>query len=464
MHDEPIERRLRTTLREDAGQLPFTITAAELERRLLLRDRSLGGRRLGLLLAAAVGLGLFGIGGAMGGLFDVPTPTLPAPSPIAEASGPAPTTSPSAPRTLPSLDEMIAARDPGWVVLAQAHTPFDASVGEPAPLTFGDPFVMLGPLPRGEYDIEFACSGGRGGVLLAGPGLPGPVLTRPCDGSIHQDTVGLAAERSLQLELVDTEAWRVVVRRVGGSAVVPGELPATLPDARGRQVLDVVDTLTIPDGRAWPGTGLPFAELGGLPGRLAYEVDVSCVGSQALRYIFGDEIDGELIGVTTTQVPCDGRLHHTLLDLAQPFGSRMYVAAEAGAIVSLMVSGEQPPIELVRELPGWQLSAGAGPDLAFETTQAFTGPGVEGGGPVLIAVSCAGTRTIDVTVRLEHATQPQVTEDTYAQFDAQCEPEGATTTRSFAAADAYVDVEFTAAAGTWVAVSILVPDPLPSPR
>ena len=58
---------------------------------------------------------------------------------------------------------MIAARDPGSVVLAQAHTPFDPSVGEPAPLTFGDPFVTLGPLPNGDYDIEFACSGGRGG-------------------------------------------------------------------------------------------------------------------------------------------------------------------------------------------------------------------------------------------------------------------------------------------------------------
>ena len=76
MHDEMLERRLRATLREDAGQLPFTITAAELERRLVLRDRSLGGRRLGLLLAAAVGIGLFGIGGAMGGLFDDPAPSL----------------------------------------------------------------------------------------------------------------------------------------------------------------------------------------------------------------------------------------------------------------------------------------------------------------------------------------------------------------------------------------------------
>jgi hypothetical protein len=462
MHDEMLERRLRATLREDAGQLPFTITAAELERRLVLRDRSQGGRRLGLLLAAAVGIGVFGIGGAMGGLLDGPTQSLPAPTLAAEASDPSPTFQ-SSPRALPTLDEMIAARDPGSVVLAQAHTPFDPSVGEPAPLAFGDPFVALGPLPNGEYDIEFACSGGRGGVLLAGPGLPAPLVTRPCDGSVHQDTVGLAAERSLQLELVDTEAWRLVVRRVG-AAPAPGEAPASLPDAGSREVLQAVDTLTIPDGPAWPGTNTPFLELGGLPGRLAYEVHVSCVGSHALRYIFGDEIDGQLIGGTTTQLPCDGTLHHTLLDLAQPFGSQMYVAGEAGAIVSLMVSSEPPPIALVRELPGWRLSAGAGPDLAFDTTQAFTGPGVEGGGPVLIAVSCAGVGTIDVLVTLKHGTEGQVSETEHAEFDAQCEPEGATTSQTFAAADSYVDVEFTATAGTWVAVSILVPDPLPSLR
>ncbi len=464
MHDEMIERRLRATLREDAGQLPFTITAAELERRLVLRNRSLGGRRLGLLLAAAVGIGLVGIGGAMGGMFDDPTPSPLAPSPIAEATGPAPTTSPSVPRTLPSLDEMIAARDPGSVVLAQAHTPFDPSVGEPSALAFGDPSVALGPLPRGEYDIELACSGGRGAAVLTGPGLPAPVVTRPCDGSIQQSVVGLVAQRSLQLVLVDTEAWRVVVRRVGGAAVVPGETPATMPDAGGRQVLNLAEALTISDGPVWPGTDLPFAELEGLPGRLAYEVDVSCVGSHAVRYIFGEEINGELIGVTTTQLPCDGALHHARLDLAQPFGTRMYVAAEAGAIVSLMVSAEQPPVALVRELPGWQLSAGAGPDLAFDTgTQVFTGPGVEGGGPIAIAVSCAGTGTIEVTVRLQHSITPQVTEDEYAQFDAPCEPGGATS-QSFATADEYVDVEWTTAAGSWVAVSILVPDPLPSPR
>jgi hypothetical protein len=122
-------------------------------------------------------------------------------------------------------------------------------------------------------------------------------------------------------------------------------------------------------------------------------------------------------------------------------------------------------VALVRELPGWQLSAGTGPDLAFDTgTQVFTGPGVEGGGPVLIAVSCAGTGTIEVLVTLRQATEGQVTETEHAQFDAHCEPDGATTSQSFATADAYVDVEYTTTTGTWSAVSILVPDPLPSSR
>jgi hypothetical protein len=460
MHEDLLERRLRTALHDEVGRLPFTITAAELERRAVLRGHGVGNRRLGLLLAAAIGIGALGAGGLVGGLFNDPVESSPASTEGVVATR-APAVAP--PAALPSLEEMIAAGDPAAVVLAQAHDPFDPLVGEPSQQSFGDPFVELGPLAQGEYEIEFACSGGRGAAVLAGPGLPGPVTTRPCDNSVHRDTVGLIARRGLELLLDDTDAWRVVVRRVGGTGVAPGQLPAPLPDASGRQVLNVVE-LTMPDGPGWPGTDLPFTELEGLPGRLAYEVDLSCVGSRALRYVFGDEVDGTRIPVTSTEVPCDGALHHARFELAQAFGTRMYVAAEAGATVSLMVSGEQPPVGLVQELPGWQLSAGAGPNLAFDThTQGFTGPGVEGGGPVLIAVSCAGTGTIEIGVTLQHGTPGPVTETEHAQFDARCEPDGATTTADFPMADDYVDLEYTTTAGTWIAVSILVPDPLPDP-
>src|SRR6185369_11737457 len=57
MHDELTERRLRSALREAGDGLSFTITAAELERRMALRGRRSGNSRLTLLLAAAVAIG-----------------------------------------------------------------------------------------------------------------------------------------------------------------------------------------------------------------------------------------------------------------------------------------------------------------------------------------------------------------------------------------------------------------------
>jgi len=65
MRDELLELRLRDALRSAASGLDLTITAAELERRRVLRRRrSWTG---GVLLAAAVGIGLVGAAGVAGG-------------------------------------------------------------------------------------------------------------------------------------------------------------------------------------------------------------------------------------------------------------------------------------------------------------------------------------------------------------------------------------------------------------
>jgi hypothetical protein len=471
MHDEMLERRLRATLRDDARQLPFTITAAELERRLVLRDRSLGGRRLGLLLAAAVGIGLFGIGGAMGGLFDAPIPSLPTPSPVAEATGPVPATTPPLPLTLPSLDEMIATAGPGSVILAQSH-----GVADEASLPTGfqerRSWVVLGNIAAdSDYEISVACLASRDleldvrVPLSGGPvGPTGPSFK--CDGTVHVAPARYPQERQFGLTAIGQASWRVVVRRLGGDGLLPGDEPAILELVEGREALARLDTHTMDNGPRLPeARGLAYTHAADLPAREGYYVQVSCVGGRILRYIFGDEVGGELVAGTTTQVPCDGASHDSNLSITQPFGSRVFVAAEPGMRWSLLVSGDPPPVSLVHSQPGWQLSSGFGPNLEFETiVQSFTGLGQEGGGPVLIAVSCAGTGTIEVVVRLERANQGQVTEDTYAQFDAACHPDGATTSQSFTNADEYVDVEWTTPAGTWVAVGILVPDPLPSRR
>jgi hypothetical protein len=115
MHDDLLERRLGAALHSDADGLPFTITAAEIERRMALRRRSLAGRRLTMLFAAAVGISLVGIGGALSGLFNrsLPTPSetvapTPAPRPTATAAVTVP------PSLRPPLGPLEA--PPGWTI------------------------------------------------------------------------------------------------------------------------------------------------------------------------------------------------------------------------------------------------------------------------------------------------------------------------------------------------------------
>ena len=145
MHDDLIERRLRDALRDEGDGLAFTITPAELERRLALRRRRQPSGRPGSSLAAAVGIGLVGVAGLVGGWFDrAPDPT-PAPSTARPLV---------ARRRAPSRDRRRAARpgadpadprrpdrsaDPSTLVLAQAHGP-EPAVGS-ADVVGGAPVV-----------------------------------------------------------------------------------------------------------------------------------------------------------------------------------------------------------------------------------------------------------------------------------------------------------------------------------
>jgi hypothetical protein len=117
MHEELLERRLRGILRDEADSLPLTITAAELERRMLLRRRPIAGRRLTLLLAAAVGIGLFGVGGAVSGLFDQPRPTRTSPAMAVDATDAAPTAVPSPDGLIATAPPVTMTRAlPGWLL------------------------------------------------------------------------------------------------------------------------------------------------------------------------------------------------------------------------------------------------------------------------------------------------------------------------------------------------------------
>jgi hypothetical protein len=106
VHDTRLEDQLRVELRRAGDALPFTVTAAELERRLVARRRQRQGRRVSLIAAAvavlsvvsivAVGNGWILKPSVVVGVSPSPSATTPIVlSPVPSAAGSAPTTIPS---------------------------------------------------------------------------------------------------------------------------------------------------------------------------------------------------------------------------------------------------------------------------------------------------------------------------------------------------------------------------------
>ena len=452
MHDESIERRLRGALHEEADALPFTITAAELERRLALRRRSFAGRRLTLLLAAAVGISLVGVAGALGGLFDQkqPTPT----NLLANTTFPPPSASPSG--TLPSLDGLVA-EDPGSVLVAQAHGPLDGPPAERSRYELPPAGVTLGTFPPNtEYTVSIACLGTSTIQLeIAYPDNRGP-RTGPvfaCDAAVHEQTFQSVQPQSVSFGLTGPASWRVVVR---------GKSPFTEPitkDPIGAtssafQDLVRVDDITVGDGgQPWGSSGLSIQEIGAVPPRETYGAAIWCLGTSPIRYILGDETGGVIVADTETQVSCSpSGVWSPDLRIAQPNGSVVFLAAIPGERLSFVLTSPTPPVALTQALPGWRLSGGLGPDYEFETTtHSFGGAGI-GEDHVEVVLACTGSEPIDVIVE----DGKQIGSHTQS-FKATCTPEGNTTTELFQVTEQGVGVRYVAPKGTWTALSILVP-------
>ena len=458
MHDELIERRLRAALDQEAAALPFTITAAELERRLALRRRSFAGRRLTLLLAAAVGIGLVGVGGALSGLFDqkVPAPTPGPSSPVAVVESERPL--PTGPVELPTLDELIAS-DPGGVVLAQSHGPADAW-GLPVE---GQPpsSVNLGILDAGAsatYLVSVACTDSAALRLdLREPQSPsgppnGPQI--PCDGGVH-DQAFEAFRKELRFSADGGASWRIVVRgprQQPSGNVDPGQLLQPEP---GEDEMTNFSGVLSAEAQPFGEYGQVLQNVGGLLTREAYTMQVRCAAGDSFRVIFGSDFDeGRAIG-EETQLACDGGVHVIRESILEPYGGQVYVAGKAGSSLDLLITGPTPPIELVDKVPGWTLQSGTGPNFSFDGTgSGFTGPGIQGGGTVLVEMTCTGTQSIENTVEVG----PKIG-DRQESFIADCAPDGQTTGQSFLVAGDYVEVFFEESQPlTWTALSILVPD------
>ena len=471
MHDDLIERRLRAALRDEAGRLPFTITAAELERRSALGRRG-GPRRLTLLLAAAVTIGVLGVGAAMGGLFDPPpntsvgpTPATETPSPPPEASLPtqAPST-PFAPR-LPDLDRMIADAAPATVVAANAHGSADGTAALPASIDGRRLYVGLATLdPDVDYEILFACIASSGAQFdIADVGGP-TAITEGSDCPAATSAIPVAAApvaRQLTMRIAAPASWRVVVTRLNGTAPPALPEPPDLQPLEGEEELlrAEMETLTVGGSAGPPQGGLALYPLdAGIPPRNAYRVQLWCEGGEALRFLSAVRPDQRFIVGTTSQVPCDGNVHTIALGMPELGTPGAYIAATPGSRVAVLVTSARPPIAIVQGEPGWTLSSGFGPAFSFETeTHSFTGlGGQDGGGPARVALGCAGVGTIEVEVEL-HAPMGDGEPD--ETFTAECTAGPSVTSLTFEDAEDYLTVTWTSAPEQWTALSILVPDP-----
>jgi hypothetical protein len=421
MHDDPLERRLRTTLRDEADRLPFTITAAELERRISLRGRMTGSRRLTLLLAAAVAIGGLGVGGLIGGMLDPSDPS-PAPSPVAEASQPPETeTTPPASIALPDLDELLAADEPGVVVFAQTHGP----AGGPEPVPGVVSLVLPAPLVRihnstrdGDYAVTLACRGGTARIFVSRD-EPDLNPQTACDGRVQLMTVRLFEGQDLRLVFSEPASWRVVLRRAASTGPTTPPSPARLEVEGAQEELSSIVDATTAGGSVTPTvTGMlgTTQKVDVLPARLSYHVQASCVGTSPMRFAFGDDATGTLVTTTITQVPCDGRAHAVLLGVPEPFG--------------------------------------------VEAIHWFAGLAVDGGGPFRVSLDCAVDDSVEGSVEaIEVKVQGGGGSTDLGSFVALCAPGGLATTETFET-QSYdgVRVEYAVVAGQWTALSILVPD------
>jgi hypothetical protein len=461
MHDETVELRLRAALRDEADRQPFTITAAELERRIAVRSRVSGNVRLTLLVAAAMTLGALGLGGVIGGSLSDADES-PPPSRSTEAS-PGPTIPPDAspgPVFLGSLDEAIDTALGGEVVVAQAHDHVD--LGGPnlsgvVPNVFQ---MSLGTIQGStRYQLTLVClGGGTAAVDVRVPASRGP-WDGPevrCDGAHYTQPIAADGPQIISLRAPRLASWRVVIRRLDGDVADPLGSPPALDVPPGHQELLRVEEESTVGGPTWAGSTLLARKAGSVGARWDYLAHAWCAGADAIRLIFGHEVDGgAFVPTTETLVPCDNRAHEAVMGIPEPSGTEVYVAAAPESRWSILVTGLQPPVALAEDLDGWQVVAGSGPGLEFDTTiYSFAGLSVDGGGAFMVVLDCAApTAPVEVTVHDRGGR------DELGSFDAECSPDGTVTSRTFETSSYDgVKVEYEARFGQWTAMSILVPD------
>jgi hypothetical protein len=466
MHDQSLEQKLRAALRTEGDQLAFTITAAELERRLILRRRGGMSPIASLGLAAAVGVGLLGLAGIAGGWFETRPVVAPSPSPVAIASlapSSGPTASPSPAVLLPSIDDLVARLDPAMIVRAQSVGPAAGPSTDPAGKETGARGVTFAHVTEpGTYRLWTACLGDQLTMVVRHPDTVdgGPLAPAACDGSVTDRLIALRAGDALAFWSANPASWRIVLEAPARAALHATSI-ADIAFLDGDVILsDVRGASEFPDyGPTATGGGLWLpAEVGHVQHRDQYRVLVSCAGPRTIRYAFGQLIDQATLPLlpedhSITEVECDGALHEDVLDLPLD-EARIIVTSSDQNAWHIIVAGDPLPIALAKDEGGWTMSGGNGPDyVSAGHEQGVTLPGAEAGGDARVVISCSGDTTVTGSIDAGPGPRPSARPD---PFTLDCRgPDGATLARSYVNAAPYVDVLYDPhGAPIWFAVTV----------
>ncbi len=328
MHDTQVEDRLRRVLRTEGDDLPFTVTTAELERRLLARRRAASGRRVSLVAAAIAAVAVAGMVAVSNGWIGMPavaTQPSPSPSPTSTA-GPS---SPAAVKGLVAID-----RDPSEPTLLEVTPRLSDGTT--------DVFDVDGVEVEQFVTIKLACVGH--GVLDLTVGSQGPDVM-PCQSEGAAEPAG---DPSIQESLVDSTPYRVMVRAPAGIAytfvVEHVTVPDVLPGLDRMDPGDFVFEATSGSDRPEPGTGGgPVTRVvGSMPAVLVGQVQVVCLGHGSLRLDVGRP--GSPTASVSSIVYCNGEQRIVSDGTGNPGPAEILVTAADGTAwhVIATTAGDPP--------------------------------------------------------------------------------------------------------------------------
>jgi hypothetical protein len=301
MHDSQVEDRLRRILRTEGEEIPFTVTTAELERRLIARRRAASGRRLSWVAAGLAAIAVGGMVAVSNGWISPPgVATQPSPTPATTAM-PSRAATPSlpSPATVNGLGPI--ARQPDAPVLLEA--PPQISDGTADVFEVGASALDL------FIRIRLACVGDDQVEVTAGTHAPEFVPCRSAEG-----TGDPAHQPSVTEYPVDHLPYRVVVDAPAGFAytilvehvTLPDSLPPLDPSESGASGVLAFDATSESDR---PGTG-PDAgtvtrAVGSMPEALVRELQFVCLGPGTMIVAIGQI--GSPTASTSTTTLCSGQ-------------------------------------------------------------------------------------------------------------------------------------------------------------